>query len=122
MNRSLYGLSPPTAGQTAVVVDSDEPGRRGGAPAPQDEIEGVARKPSQSLHRESERLPRLGPQNLKRLGKRLARDARVARRSPPPSLAPYEYPREIAFVAEQPETATGKILRFRLTERERAQA
>ncbi|NPC58814.1 benzoate-CoA ligase family protein [Caenimonas soli] len=35
-------------------------------------------------------------------------------------LAPYKYPRFIEFVAELPKTATGKIQRFRLRERERA--
>ncbi|WP_280153044.1 benzoate-CoA ligase family protein [Piscinibacter sp. XHJ-5] len=35
-------------------------------------------------------------------------------------LAPYKYPREIEFIAELPKTATGKIQRFRLRERERA--
>jgi benzoate-CoA ligase len=35
-------------------------------------------------------------------------------------LAPYKYPRLIAFVAELPKTATGKIQRFRLREREQA--
>ncbi len=35
-------------------------------------------------------------------------------------LAPYKYPRQIAFVAELPKTATGKIQRFRLREQERA--
>jgi benzoate-CoA ligase len=35
-------------------------------------------------------------------------------------LAPYKYPRYIEFVAELPKTATGKIQRFRLRERERA--
>ena len=34
-------------------------------------------------------------------------------------LAPYKYPRMIEFVAELPKTATGKIQRFRLRERER---
>jgi len=34
-------------------------------------------------------------------------------------LAPYKYPREIEFIAELPKTATGKIQRFRLRERER---
>ena len=34
-------------------------------------------------------------------------------------LAPYKYPRSIEFVAELPKTATGKIQRFRLRERER---
>jgi benzoate-CoA ligase len=34
-------------------------------------------------------------------------------------LAPYKYPRVIAFVDELPKTATGKIQRFRLRERER---
>jgi len=33
-------------------------------------------------------------------------------------LAPYKYPRFIEFVAELPKTATGKIQRFRLRERE----
>lgn len=33
-------------------------------------------------------------------------------------LAPYKYPRQIAFLAELPKTATGKIQRFRLRERE----
>jgi benzoate-CoA ligase len=33
-------------------------------------------------------------------------------------LAPYKYPRLIEFVAELPKTATGKIQRFRLRERE----
>ena len=37
-------------------------------------------------------------------------------------LAPYKYPRSIEFVAELPKTATGKIQRFRLREREAAQA
>jgi benzoate-CoA ligase len=35
-------------------------------------------------------------------------------------LAPYKYPRAIEFVDELPKTATGKIQRFRLRERERA--
>ena len=35
-------------------------------------------------------------------------------------LAPYKYPRYIEFVGELPKTATGKIQRFRLRERERA--
>ncbi|MEO8137102.1 MAG: AMP-binding protein, partial [Betaproteobacteria bacterium] len=35
-------------------------------------------------------------------------------------LAPYKYPRFIEFVEELPKTATGKIQRFRLRERERA--
>jgi benzoate-CoA ligase len=34
-------------------------------------------------------------------------------------LAPYKYPREIEFIAELPKTATGKIQRFKLRERER---
>jgi benzoate-CoA ligase len=34
-------------------------------------------------------------------------------------LAPFKYPRDIEFVAELPKTATGKIQRFRLRERER---
>ena len=34
-------------------------------------------------------------------------------------LAPYKYPRSIEFVDELPKTATGKIQRFRLRERER---
>jgi benzoate-CoA ligase len=33
-------------------------------------------------------------------------------------LAPYKYPRLIEFIAELPKTATGKIQRFRLRERE----
>jgi benzoate-CoA ligase len=33
-------------------------------------------------------------------------------------LAPYKYPREIAFLDELPKTATGKIQRFKLRERE----
>ena len=37
-------------------------------------------------------------------------------------LAPYKYPRFIEFVPELPKTATGKIQRFRLRERERARA
>ena len=37
-------------------------------------------------------------------------------------LAPYKYPRAIEFVDELPKTATGKIQRFRLRERERTQA
>jgi len=35
-------------------------------------------------------------------------------------LAPYKYPRTIEFVSELPKTATGKIQRFRLREREAA--
>ena len=35
-------------------------------------------------------------------------------------LAPYKYPRSIEFLDELPKTATGKIQRFRLRERERA--
>jgi benzoate-CoA ligase len=35
-------------------------------------------------------------------------------------LAPYKYPRAIEFIAELPKTATGKIQRFRLRERETA--
>ncbi|MDE2614167.1 MAG: benzoate-CoA ligase family protein [Burkholderiales bacterium] len=35
-------------------------------------------------------------------------------------LAPYKYPRQIEFLAELPKTATGKIQRFRLRERETA--
>jgi len=34
-------------------------------------------------------------------------------------LAPYKYPRYIEFVPELPKTATGKIQRFKLRERER---
>ena len=34
-------------------------------------------------------------------------------------LAPYKYPRFIEFIAELPKTATGKIQRFRLRDRER---
>ncbi|HET6802812.1 MAG TPA: benzoate-CoA ligase family protein [Casimicrobiaceae bacterium] len=37
-------------------------------------------------------------------------------------LAPYKYPRYIEFIAELPKTATGKIQRFRLREREGAHA
>ena len=33
-------------------------------------------------------------------------------------LAPYKYPRVIEFVDELPKTATGKIQRFKLRERE----
>ncbi len=36
-------------------------------------------------------------------------------------LAPYKYPRLIEFIAELPKTATGKIQRFRLREKEAAQ-
>jgi benzoate-CoA ligase len=35
-------------------------------------------------------------------------------------LAPYKYPRYIEFIDELPKTATGKIQRFRLRERERS--
>ena len=35
-------------------------------------------------------------------------------------LAPYKYPRQIEFIAELPKTATGKIQRFRLREKEAA--
>jgi benzoate-CoA ligase len=35
-------------------------------------------------------------------------------------LAPYKYPRSIAFIAELPKTATGKIQRFKLREQEKA--
>ncbi|MBX3636508.1 MAG: benzoate-CoA ligase family protein [Rubrivivax sp.] len=35
-------------------------------------------------------------------------------------LAPYKYPRQIEFLADLPKTATGKIQRFRLREREAA--
>ncbi|MBS0597528.1 MAG: AMP-binding protein, partial [Proteobacteria bacterium] len=35
-------------------------------------------------------------------------------------LAPYKYPRQIEFISELPKTATGKIQRFRLREREQA--
>jgi benzoate-CoA ligase len=35
-------------------------------------------------------------------------------------LAPHKYPRQIEFIAELPKTATGKIQRFRLRERETA--
>src|SRR5690606_23639717 len=34
-------------------------------------------------------------------------------------LAPHKYPRQIEFIAELPKTATGKIQRFRLRDRER---
>jgi benzoate-CoA ligase len=37
-------------------------------------------------------------------------------------LAPYKYPRSIEFIAELPKTATGKIQRFRLREREQGRA
>lgn len=37
-------------------------------------------------------------------------------------LAPYKYPRQIEFIGELPKTATGKIQRFRLRERERGNA
>lgn len=37
-------------------------------------------------------------------------------------LAPYKYPREIECLAELPKTATGKIQRFRLRQREQARA
>ena len=37
-------------------------------------------------------------------------------------LAPYKYPRLIEFIEELPKTATGKIQRFKLRERERANA
>ena len=37
-------------------------------------------------------------------------------------LAPYKYPRQIEFVPDLPKTATGKIQRFRLRERELAAA
>ena len=37
-------------------------------------------------------------------------------------LAPYKYPRYIEFIQELPKTATGKIQRFRLREREQARA
>ena len=37
-------------------------------------------------------------------------------------LAPHKYPRQIEFLAELPKTATGKIQRFRLREREGAKA
>jgi benzoate-CoA ligase len=33
-------------------------------------------------------------------------------------LAPWKYPRQIAFVAELPKTATGKIQRFKLRDLE----
>ena len=34
-------------------------------------------------------------------------------------LAPYKYPRELAFIEELPKTATGKIQRFKLRDQER---
>ena len=37
-------------------------------------------------------------------------------------LAPYKYPRQIEFVADLPKTATGKIQRFKLREKERGGA
>ena len=36
-------------------------------------------------------------------------------------LAPYKYPRQIAFVTDLPKTATGKIQRFKLRDQEKAQ-
>ena len=33
-------------------------------------------------------------------------------------LAPYKYPRQIEFVAELPQTPTGKIQRFRLRQQD----
>jgi benzoate-CoA ligase len=35
-------------------------------------------------------------------------------------LAPFKYPRYVEFLPELPKTATGKIQRFRLREREQA--
>jgi benzoate-CoA ligase len=35
-------------------------------------------------------------------------------------LAPYKYPRAIEFIDELPKTATGKIQRFKLRERQAA--
>src|SRR5690606_6317008 len=35
-------------------------------------------------------------------------------------LAPHKYPRTVEFIAELPKTATGKIQRFRLRDRERS--
>jgi benzoate-CoA ligase len=37
-------------------------------------------------------------------------------------LAPYKYPRQIAFVSDLPKTATGKIQRFKLREQEAGSA
>ena len=37
-------------------------------------------------------------------------------------LAPYKYPRQLEFIAELPKTATGKIQRFKLREREKRSA
>jgi benzoate-CoA ligase len=37
-------------------------------------------------------------------------------------LAPHKYPRQLEFVTELPKTATGKIQRFRLREKEQARA
>ena len=37
-------------------------------------------------------------------------------------LAPYKYPRAIEFLDELPKTATGKIQRFKLRERDAAKA
>jgi benzoate-CoA ligase len=37
-------------------------------------------------------------------------------------LSPYKYPRWIKFVDELPKTATGKIQRFRLREKSRAES
>jgi 2-aminobenzoate-CoA ligase len=36
-------------------------------------------------------------------------------------IAPYKYPRRVAFIDELPKTQTGKIQRFRLRELERAE-
>jgi benzoate-CoA ligase len=37
-------------------------------------------------------------------------------------LAPHKYPRQLEFIDELPKTATGKIQRFRLREREAAKS
>jgi benzoate-CoA ligase len=37
-------------------------------------------------------------------------------------LAPHKYPRLLEFIEELPKTATGKIQRFKLREREAAKA
>jgi benzoate-CoA ligase len=37
-------------------------------------------------------------------------------------LAPHKYPRQLEFIDELPKTATGKIQRFKLREREAAKS
>ena len=51
-------------------------------------------------------------------GRRLRRTRRSCKGFVKDRLAPYKYPRAIAFIAELPKTATGKIQRFRLREQE----